>query len=337
MAPRVSVVIAAYNAERYLAATLRSVLAQTFEDFEIVVVDDASSDGTVAVAESTGDARVRVIHCEQNGGPAAARNRGIAEACGEYVATLDSDDLSYPDRLLEQVAFLDTHPATVLVACEFEFVSPEGHISPAPTRVPHTNAELRFALLLGNPVTLSSELFRRQAALDTGGFPDGHTAEDYEFLLRIADLGEIALIGRVLGAYRRHDGGLSSTRASELRENALRITAENAARFLGRSLDPETVRVAKNEAAADTAAQTLVAGYELALEVWERYLADVPMTAAERRFVFESGLQRLRRVGRRAGLRGRPVRDALRVALAHDRSRLLSPGFARFAARQLLR
>ena len=107
----VSVVIPAYNRERYLADAVDSVLAQTFTDFELLIVDDGSRDRTVEIAKSYRDPRIRLVRHERNRGVAAARNTGVAEARGAYVAFLDSDDVAYPDRLARQVAFLDAHTA----------------------------------------------------------------------------------------------------------------------------------------------------------------------------------------------------------------------------------
>jgi glycosyltransferase involved in cell wall biosynthesis len=104
-----SVVIPAYNTADTLGEAIDSVLAQTRQDFEIIVVDDGSSDDTAAVAEGFGDRRIRVYR-QENAGPSAARNRGIAEALGEYVSSLDSDDLWLPDYLAEMGRALEENP-----------------------------------------------------------------------------------------------------------------------------------------------------------------------------------------------------------------------------------
>ncbi|MBW2258128.1 MAG: glycosyltransferase family 2 protein, partial [Deltaproteobacteria bacterium] len=109
-APKVSVVIPVYNRERYIGQAIDSILSQSFRDFELIVVDDGSSDGTPAVVERCGDPRVRLVRHETNQGIPRTRNRGLLEARGEYVAWLDSDDVALPQRLRVQVDVLDRSP-----------------------------------------------------------------------------------------------------------------------------------------------------------------------------------------------------------------------------------
>ena len=111
-APAVSVVMAVYNGAALLPETLASLRAQTFTDWELVAFDDCSKDDSIAVLRAFGDPRIRVIAAAENGGPVVARNRAFAEARGRYVAGLDQDDISLPERFAKQVAFLDTHPDT---------------------------------------------------------------------------------------------------------------------------------------------------------------------------------------------------------------------------------
>src|SRR3989442_14959767 len=114
--PSVSVVIPVYNGERYLVDAIQSVLDQTYQNFEVIVVDDGSTDGSAAVAKRFGEA-IRFVH-QANGGVCKARNTGIAAARGGYLAFLDQDDLWLPDKLAVQVAYLDSHPEVGAVYCQ---------------------------------------------------------------------------------------------------------------------------------------------------------------------------------------------------------------------------
>src|SRR5262249_27723626 len=114
--PKVSVIIPAYNTEKFLAETIRNVLDQTYGDYEVIVVDDGSSDGTLGVARSF-EPRIKVL-AQPNGGPASARNLAIRNSRGDYIAFLDSDDLWMTDKLEEQIAFLGRNPAVGLVYSE---------------------------------------------------------------------------------------------------------------------------------------------------------------------------------------------------------------------------
>ena len=336
-APRVSVIIAAFNAARYLPATLDSVLSQTFSDFELIVVDDASTDTTASVALSTGDPRVRVIRLAENVGTGAARNRGLAEARGEYIATIDADDTSYPGRLAMQSAYLEGHPEVVLVAHAFDFVSPEGRIEGRLADIPTTDAEIRCTLLLHNPIGASTVLFRAEAARASGGYAPTGTAEDYAFVLHIADLGRLAQLPDVLGTYRRHAEGLASQQSTELRANSVTLSTSAISRFLDRDIDPAVVRAAKNEAPDGAAPETLRAGYELVRELLESCVSQRTLTEAERAHVFDRGLRGLAATGRRAGLRLRPASDAWSIARSYVPERLWSLKMLRFSARQILR
>jgi glycosyltransferase involved in cell wall biosynthesis len=115
--PRVSILMTVYNGMPYLPAAIESMLKQTFQDFEFIIVNDGSTDGTVAYLDSLADPRIHVVHRE-NGGTAAAANQGLQHCRGEYIARMDSDDISLPHRLATQVAFLDQHPRVGLVGAQ---------------------------------------------------------------------------------------------------------------------------------------------------------------------------------------------------------------------------
>ena len=125
----ISVVIPLYNKERQIAHTLRSVFAQTFQDFEVVIVDDGSTDGSVAEVEKFTDSRIRLIR-QVNAGVAAARNRGIEEAQGELIAFLDADDEWKPEYLATQYHLYQKYPECSVYACNYEFREYEGKVTP---------------------------------------------------------------------------------------------------------------------------------------------------------------------------------------------------------------
>src|SRR5262249_27061073 len=124
--PKVSVAIPVYNREKYIAQAIDSILAQTFTDFEILIIDDGSTDSSVAIARSYSDPHIRLVCHATNSGVAVARNSAIAHARGEYLAFLDSDDWAYPQRLAKQVAFLDRHPDYAAVGAWIEWMDTDG-------------------------------------------------------------------------------------------------------------------------------------------------------------------------------------------------------------------
>lgn len=206
---RVSVVIPAYNAERTLGATIDSVLGQTFRDIEVVVVDDGSADRTAAQAASYGTP-VRVI-TTPNQGVAQARNTGIDEAVGEFVAFLDADDLWLPDKVERQVALLDSRPAagvstTGHMRVRDDTLEPLAHV---PAEDP---ADVCATLLLRSQVAgnLSTPIVRRDLATATRFDPRFSQSADWDFFLRLALATEFAVIPDPLILYRASATSMST-------------------------------------------------------------------------------------------------------------------------------
>jgi glycosyltransferase involved in cell wall biosynthesis len=205
--PRVSVVIPTYNRAELLQQAIDSVLAQTFADFEVIVVDDASTDETGAVATAIDDDRIRYIRHEQNRHGAAARNTGIEAARGEYVAFLDDDDEWYPEKLAKQVAVMEDSPADVaLVYCWAEVYDGDERIN---VRRPDLAGDIFEQTLTGNPIGATSTLLLRTDALvDIGGFDESlHRGQDSDLIRRVSHRYAVDFAAAVLVKYRwQHDG-----------------------------------------------------------------------------------------------------------------------------------
>ena len=207
MAPRVSVLMTIFNPGRFLKPAVDSLLSQTLDDFELVAVENGSSDGSKDVMRSfaAADARIRVIDLPKNIGPAPALNRALHEARGDYLAVLDSDDLADPERLAQQTAFLDSRPDVALVGSHAHFINETSAVigSFSPSTDP---SALRDRLAYDNPIAHSSSMFRRAAALGVGGYPPKITfAYDLALWLRFAESGGgIAMIGKPLASIRHH-------------------------------------------------------------------------------------------------------------------------------------
>lgn len=210
--PKVSVVIPAYNALAFLPQAVESVLAQTFSNFEVIAVNDGSSDQTGRWLSKLTDPRVRYIS-QANLGQSSARNTGIANTSGEYIAFLDADDLWAPDKLERQVAYLDANPDIGLVHSSVELIDQDGKRLDK-SIVAHGRGDLWRELIAYNPYYLilcgSTPMIRRVCFETVGVFdPTLQTHEDWEMWLRIARQYPFAALHEPLVFYRQHDASVS--------------------------------------------------------------------------------------------------------------------------------
>ncbi|MFM8394801.1 MAG: glycosyltransferase [Acidobacteriota bacterium] len=220
--PRISVIIPCYNAALYIAATIESVLAQTLPAAEILVVDDGSQDNSLAVLAGFGE-RVRIL-TRENGGPAAARNLAIANATGDFIAFLDSDDLWEPEKLARQMAEFSAHPETGLVFSEAIMFREENGERAALQRIGYTGDPTFRQLLFGDYIPNSTVIVRREAIESTGPLNESRElvgAEDYEYWMRIALRHQLRGIPASLAWYRIRPGNLMG--AGEDIEKGLRL------------------------------------------------------------------------------------------------------------------
>lgn len=248
MSSRVTVLMAVKDGLPWVRDAVESVLAQTYRDFELLVVDDASSDGTAEAVESYGDPRTRVLRNDRNLGQVPSLNRGLREAAGEYVARLDADDVCLPRRLERQVAVLDSEPAVALVGAWMDVVDERGRLWGKLRGHVRDLPEFLFAILADRyPWGHPSVMFRREAVLALGGYDETLApSEDKDLYRRLALAGHDARgVEEVLVRYRRHEAQLSR----ELAEVQLRHDRESQERFVA-ELGPE-------ESLADGAARRL--------------------------------------------------------------------------------
>lgn len=208
--PAVSVVIAAYNHGRFIKQTITSVLEQTFQDFEVIVLDDGSTDNTRAEVASVPDARIRYFYQPNSGLPAIGRNKGMAMAQGRYIALLDGDDYWKNDKLEKCIGVLDSMPDTGLV-CHNEAVVYEGKVLRNTSYGPYEKDMYGRLLFGGNCLHTSAIVMRRQVFFDEGlrfsEDKDLFTVEDYEYWLKLSRAIKFFFIPDILGCYRVTEEG----------------------------------------------------------------------------------------------------------------------------------
>jgi glycosyltransferase involved in cell wall biosynthesis len=265
--PFVSVTIPTYNSAPYLARTLQSLVEQTYRNFEIIVVDDGSTDATPQVVEPFLD-RI-VYHRQPNGGLPAARNKGFELARGEFIAWMDSDDLCDPERLAVQVAYLQQNPHVVAIGTEFaaidvmdreleaaysatyysefgkhglgglftkreEFDGSNVSWAEAPLskRYEVYSGEVWRRLIFGNFMHPPTMMMRRSAVEQAGKLREGITsAEDWEYITRLSRLGHIAFVNAPLLRYRKHPGQMSLQKATVATTSRIDVLSESWSRY----------------------------------------------------------------------------------------------------------
>jgi glycosyltransferase involved in cell wall biosynthesis len=237
---KVSVVIPVHNGERYLEQAVESALAQTFQDFELLIIDDGSTDGSRAIMDryARRDVRIRVLS-QANRGVSAAGNLGFEEARGEWVARLDADDLFLPEKLERQIAFIRQHPDVRIAGTLGYFINRSGRvIGLVNTDGPFTRTEFERMAARREPVFFvhSSTLMHRETVLAVGGYRERFVqAEDVDLWLRMAEKGHLLLkMPEPLLLYRLHGESLTMKRNAEQKRYHRWVMACADARGKGR-------------------------------------------------------------------------------------------------------
>ena len=214
--PAVSVVVGAYNAERFVAEMIESLLRQTFSDFEFIVVDDGSRDGTLSILREyeKSDRRMRVI-ANPHGGIVDAANTGLEAAKAPLIARADADDIDLPQRLAKQVQYMADHPECVALGAQRLMIEPYGSPLGA-SQLPSTHEQIDAELLRGNGWALPQAvaMLRRKPVMQLGGYRKQYEwSEDLDLFLRLAEVGRLANLPDVLLKYRVHPQSTNHTRA----------------------------------------------------------------------------------------------------------------------------
>jgi len=223
MIPKVSIITITYNKERFIKEAIDSVLRQSFGDFEMIIIDNASTDKTSAIVNDylRRDKRLRFIVNKTNLKIPRSRNQGLREARGKYIATLDSDDVWVDnDKLKKQVNFLENQPEYALIGSGFIVIDEIGkelfrRLNPT------TDLTIRKVILSTNPFAHSSTLFLREAALKAGGYDENlEVGEDYDLWLKLGKFWKFANLGEYLVKYRIHPGGITFDKRLQLAKTA---------------------------------------------------------------------------------------------------------------------
>ena len=290
--PVVSVVMAVYNGEQFLAEAIDSILNQTFHDFEFIIVNDGSTDQTAEILRryQHRDARVRVLH-QENRGLVASLNRGCALAGGKYLARMDADDVSLPERLARQIAFMDTHHEIAVLGSAAQAMDIRGN-DLGVHHPPCSQGYLRWRLLFQCPLAHSSTVIRREVFHRVGGYQTSAVhAEDYDLWCRISEVAGIANLPDILLKYRIHNNNISKTQRALQRANSLVISRTMIAMLLGTECDGALVACFSRE--SRRTARHLLDAAKLLNRLQQVMAADLALLPAERRLIRWDAAQRL--------------------------------------------
>lgn len=243
MSPQVSVILPVYNAQSYLRESIDSILSQNFEDFELIIINDGSTDSSWEIISSYADERIVLID-QENAGLPVSLNRAIQVAKGQYLARQDADDVSLPTRLAEQVAYLNAHPQCALLGTWADIV-----MDSTPTDRglyhPHLNGDIQIKLLFFNCFVHSSVMIRKSALEKSGLYPedpDKFPPEDYDLWLRIAKYHEVANLPKSLLQYRELESSISRSKLDIMQTRAELMSFHALQEILGEVFMDEDIK-----------------------------------------------------------------------------------------------
>jgi glycosyltransferase involved in cell wall biosynthesis len=216
--PKISVLMPVYNCELYINEAVDSILSQTFEDFEFLIIDDASTDETVSIIKSYNDARIQLIEKPSNTGYTNSLNFGLSIAKGEYIARMDGDDISLQERFAKQVAALDANPSLLLCGSAISIIG-----TTVTHFFPEKHEDIKVRLLKGNCIAHPSVMYRKEIVNFFSTVYDKlkEPAEDYDLWCKLIAVGKLHNLQEVLLCYRIHDSQVSNTKSQQQSNNAL--------------------------------------------------------------------------------------------------------------------
>ena len=307
--PQVTVLLPVHNGEEYLEQAIASVLAQSFRDFEVLIINDGSTDRTQSIIDAFNDGRIRCIRHKTNRRLIAVLNEGLDLATAPYVARMDADDICHPRRLELQHRFLEDHPDVGVVGSAVRSISDGTGRGPI-YRFPEQHEVIEWALAFLCPLVHPSVMMRRDLVLSVGGYaPSALHVEDYDLWERMSRYTRFANLPDVLLGLRKHGSSITSREAMLHVKNVAVVAARCLSARLGRAVSTDAaarlIRIAPcGPGRAEEAAQML-------LELYEAYAHTAPQARTIIRR--DTGI-RLLMLSMRGGLSPRILWRATRLA-----------------------
>lgn len=243
MDTKITVITTVFNCEKFISSSVKSILSQTFTDFEYIIVNDGSTDGTTEILQnfSKQDKRIKLIELDRNYERVISLNTALEKARGEYIAIQDADDISMPDRLYIQSKFLDENPGYVLVGANILIINEDEEIISRPKR-PRNNHELQFSLLFRCTFANPSLMYRKKI-MDEFNLKyeeDFIHAEDFRLISKLSHKGKVFNLEKPLVKYRKHEQNNSKVNFDFLNNGSIIIVKENL-KELGFDINEEQI------------------------------------------------------------------------------------------------
>ena len=246
--PLVSVIMPVYNAEPYLHEAVESILAQTLIDFEFIILNDGSSDGSHEIVSEYArrDSRIIYHRFEKNRGLVDILNYGLSLARGEFIGRMDADDISLPKRLENQIAFLEKHPEVGVLGGSIQIIDCNDN-KLALLKFPETNTEILWSFCYFNPIVHPSVMMRRQVVLDAGCYRSVRAhAEDYDLWIRLSKKTQFANLPQVLLELRKHETNITVLHEDKTLADSIQISHEFISYLLKKEIPVDVVETIWN-------------------------------------------------------------------------------------------
>jgi glycosyltransferase involved in cell wall biosynthesis len=228
----ISVLMPNFNKARFIREAIASITNQSFQDWELIIADDGSDDGSWELIEeaAAADKRIKAFRCSHMG-LISIRNFALSKVSGEFIAALDSDDWSYPERFSKQLAYMEEHPDCGVLGSDYEVIDEQGTYIESVSQ-PLLDEEIRRSFFFFNPIRHSSIFFRRACVLELGAYsPDWFAAEDLEILMRFGTKWKLANLSDKLIKYRIFSSNFSHQQQRAMIRSTLRLRCYAAKRL----------------------------------------------------------------------------------------------------------
>lgn len=285
----VSVLMPVYNGGKYLAAAIESVLSQTFGKFEFIVIDDGSTDESWDILNSFADVRLRLMKNGENLGLTKTLNTGLSLAQGEYVARMDQDDICLPERLAQQVAFLESHQEIGVLGTGVRIINGSGATIDS-LQFPTQHAVLMWCLCFTCPILHPTVMMRRHLVQRVGGYSSNY-AEDYDLWRRLSRVTRLANLEDVLLHLRKHDVNMSNVHASEQLRVSIQVSRSVISRILNEDVSAGTVQRLWDQ--EFRSADDLLPVAELMYRLYRVFASDGELSMSEKRTIRKDAARRL--------------------------------------------